>query len=442
MNEVFDLAVIGSGVAGSAVAFKCKKRGLKVAIIEKDAFGGTCPNRGCDPKKILWGASQIAASAKNISHVFDGQIKLDWPQLIKFKKTFTDPVSGKRKKSLEQSGIEVIEGQAQFTGPHTIQVGSRMIKAKKIVIASGSKPRPMGLEGASHIITSDQFLEYESLPPSILFIGGGYISFEFAHIAVNSGVDITILHIDDRPLSMFDKDLVDRVLKISREAGINFIPNAPARAIKKQGNKIIVSTDNQSFECDLAIHGAGRVADIDSLNLEAANVEYGQGIKVNSYMQSISNDHIYAAGDCVESSPPLTPVASMEAGTVVENIIEGNRHAMDYSVIPSVVFTIPPLGSVGLGEEQAKKEGLEFDVAFKDASNWYNNRRLGIKHAAFKVLKEKQTGRLLGVHLLYPHAEDLMDIFSLILRNNLNTQQIKDTVLTYPSNTSDIKYMI
>ncbi|MDZ7839006.1 MAG: FAD-dependent oxidoreductase [Actinomycetota bacterium] len=205
---------------------------------------------------------------------------------------------------------------------------------------------------------------------------------------------------------------------------------------------MIVSTDNQSFECDLAIHGAGRVADIDSLDLEAANVEYGRGIKVNSYMQSISSSHIYAAGDCVESGPPLTPVASMEAAAAAKNIIEGNRHAVDYSVIPSVVFTIPPMASVGLGEEQAKKEGLKFDVEFKDASNWYNNRRLGIKHAAFKVLKEKQTGRLLGVHLLYPHAEDLMDIFSLAIRNNLSTQQIKDTLFTYPSNTSDIKYMI
>ncbi|MDZ7839007.1 MAG: FAD-dependent oxidoreductase [Actinomycetota bacterium] len=234
MNKVFDLAVIGSGVAGSAVAFECKKKGLDVAIIEKNAFGGTCPNRGCDPKKILWGASQIAASAKKMSHVFDGQIKLDWPQLIKFKKTFTDPVSGKRKKSLEQAGIEVIEGQARFTDPHTLQIESRTIEAEKIVIASGAKPRPMDLEGARHIITSEQFLEYESLPPSILFIGGGYISFEFAHIAVNSGVDITILHIDNRPLSMFDQDLVEQMLELTREAGINFIPNAPARALKSR----------------------------------------------------------------------------------------------------------------------------------------------------------------------------------------------------------------
>jgi len=442
MNSLFDVAIIGSGVAATAAAFECSKNGLKVAVIEKDLWGGTCPNKGCDPKKILWGAAQLVRYSHNIDSLFEGRIKTDWSSLIKFKRTFTQPFPAKRKDAFVKAGIEVIEGAAYFSSPHHLQVGSHTLKADKILIATGAKPRPLGIEGQQFAITSEQFLETAELPGSLLFIGGGFISFELAHIAATAGIDITIIHNDYNPLPVFDPDLVEKLLQITKEANIKFIPGSPAKEIKKNGSKTIVVTDKRTCQCDLVVHGAGRIADIDQLRLEQAEVKYGDAIIVNPYMQSISSPHIYAAGDCVQSSPPLTPVASMEGKTAAYNIINGNSKKMDYSVVPSVVFTLPPLASVGLGEERAKQQGWKYETDFTDTSNWYNSRRLGLKHTAIKIIKEANTGKLLGAHVLYPQAEDLINLFSMALKHNLSSGQIKETILTYPSDTSDIKYLI
>ncbi|MGM0366114.1 MAG: dihydrolipoyl dehydrogenase family protein [Actinomycetota bacterium] len=442
MKENYDVAVIGSGVAGSAAAFECRKNKLGVAVIEKWTLGGTCPNRGCDPKKVLWGVSEIARATTNLRDIFKNKSQLNWEELIDFKKTFTDPVPSKRENAFAGAGIDVYKGEAQFRDASHIEVDGNVIGAKKIIVASGAKPKPLNIPGQHLATTSDRFLETRNLPPSILFIGGGYISFEFAHIASVYARDITILHNDDNPLAVFDKDMVDRLLETTREAGINFVANTPAGEIKKEGDKIIVIAGGKRYPCGMAVHGAERIADIDRLNLEAAGVEYGRGIKVNKYMQSISNDNVYAAGDCIESSPPLTPVASVEAKIAAGNIARGNVDTVDYSYVPSVIFTMPPMASIGLKEGQAAGRGLDFKIIEGDSSSWYNSRRLGLKHTAYKVLEEKNTGKILGAHIIYPHADDLINLFSLAMKNGIDFSDIKDTMFSYPSDSSDIKYML
>ncbi|MFO7929160.1 MAG: NAD(P)/FAD-dependent oxidoreductase [Candidatus Humimicrobiaceae bacterium] len=436
----FDVIVIGSGGAGSKIAFTCNSNHMEVAVIDYRPLGGTCANRGCDPKKVLWGAAEPVEISTNLD-TYSQPLKLDWNKLIKFKKTFTDPVPQKREKSFNDAGISIFKGKASFTAQNRLMVNGKELEGKYIVIATGAKPKPLDMPGESLVTTSDEFLETSNLPPEIIFIGGGYISFEFAHIASRAGAKVKILHIDDKPLQIFDQDIVGKLLDITREAGIEFIPNSPAKSFSKDGRNIVVHTENRKYSCGMAVHGAGRIPEIDELNLEKGMVEYGKGIKLNKFLQSISNEAVYAAGDCAQTGPPLTPVAGIEAAAVAENIIKGNRVTLDYSVVPSVVFTIPPLASVGLSEKQAKDKNIDYKANFMDISKWYNSRRLGFRHTAFKVIEEKGTGKIIGAHLIYPQSEDIINLFSLAMKNNMPLENIKETIFSYPSNTSDIKYM-
>ena len=243
-----------------------------------------------------------------------------------------------------------------------------------MLIATGSKPAKMNIPGGEeHIITSDQFLELDELPPNIAFIGGGYISFEFAYIAARAGTKVTILHHGKRPLAKFDPDLVDMLLKRTRELGIDVQLQTEVKAINKTASSTLGNNDNSNLivhtssidgrentiETNMVVHGAGRVPEIEVLNLQAAGIEYDQhgGIKVNEYLQSISNPAVYAAGDAAVASGglPLTPVAGYHGQIVASNLLEGNNHLRPhYRGIPSVVFTIPPLASVSLQEKTVK----------------------------------------------------------------------------------------
>lgn len=201
-----------------------------------------------------------------------------------------------------------------------------------------------------------------------------------------------------------------------------------------------------TVESNMVVHGAGREPNIHGLDLmEAGGVEYtDRGITVNEYLQSVSNPAIYAAGDVAANKGlPLTPVASYDGSIVANNLIKGNTLKSNYIGLPSVVFTIPPLVSVGLQEKEAKDQGLRFRIKHEDSSGWASSRRVGETCAAFKVLVEEDTNRILGAHILGPHAEEVINIFSIAIRLGLTTRDLNDPILyTYPTNSSDILYML
>jgi glutathione reductase (NADPH) len=199
-----------------------------------------------------------------------------------------------------------------------------------------------------------------------------------------------------------------------------------------------------TIDADLVVHGAGRVPDLEDLHLEAAGVEYSRdGVHVNEYLQSVSNPKIYAAGDCAATDgPPLTPVAGYEGRIVAANLLDGNHARPDYAGIPSVVFTIPPLARVGLSEDEARAAGLRFKIRHEDTSSWYSSRRVGEEASAFKVLVEEDTGRLLGAHLLGPHADETINLFALAMRAGLTSDRFKDVIWAYPTHASDTPYMV
>jgi len=341
--------------------------------------------------------------------------------------------------------------------------GNNELEGTHILIATGSKPANLNIPGIENVTTSDQFLEFEgdNLPEKIVFVGGGYISFEFAHIAVRSGCkDVTILHRGKQPLEHFDPDLVKQLVQRSQEIGIDIrLQTAVKRIDFSDDGKLVVhhsSTFNtkedndtsKTMKADMVVHGAGRVPNIEGLDLNMGRIEHtDKGIKVNEFLQSISNPVVYAAGDVAATATsggsPLTPVASYDGNIVANNLLNGNAIKFNYNGLPSVVFTIPPITSVGLQENEAKEQGFHFKANHKITSGWYSSRRVGETCSGFKVLVEEGTNRILGAHLLGPHSEEVINIFSVAIRLGLTSKDLNDPILyAYPTHSSDVVYML
>jgi glutathione reductase (NADPH) len=451
MRSTFDVIVIGSGAAAGVVASRCRSAGWTVAMIDKQPFGGTCALRGCDPKKVLVGAAAATDAARGLSGkgVRPNGLAIDWAELMRFKRTFTDPVPDTRKTSLARAGIQTFDGVARFIGPAILAVGDDQFEATRaIVIATGARPDDLPIDGREHLTTSDRFLELASLPPSIAFVGGGYISFELAHVAARAGARVTILHRGQRPLAQFDPDLVERLVARTRAAGVDVRLGAEVRAIKDVGTLCRVtfheSRGDGVVDADLVVHGAGRVPEIDDLRLSAAGVQFSRaGVHVNEHLQSVSNPMVWAAGDCAATDgPPLTPVAGYEGRIVATNLLEGPHVIADYRAIPSVVFTLPPLAGVGLLEEQAREQRLDFTVNHQDTASWYSSRRVREEFSAFKVLIDKSTDQMVGAHLLGPHADETINLFVLAMRARITATQFKQMMWSYPTHASDTPYMV
>ena len=314
MSRHFDLIVVGAGMAGVAAANKCAAHGWQVAIVDPLPYGGTCALRGCDPKKILRRGAEIIDSASLMrgKGIDDAGLSVNWADLMGHKHGFTDPVPQSMEHGLTGNGVTTMHGRARITRPRQLEIDDVPYGADRFLVATGARPRPLDFPGHEHLIDSTNFLDLEALPPRILFVGGGFISFEFAHIAARAGSSPVIVDRGQRPLKGADPDLV--------------------------------------------VHGAGRVAELAGLGLDAAGVETGEhGIQVAAHLQSTTNPVIWAAGDSADTAGmPLTPVAVSEAKVATSNMIKGTTAAPDYSGIPTAVFTIPELARVGMLESEAR----------------------------------------------------------------------------------------
>lgn len=451
MDQRLDLIVIGSGTAGSTVASTCRSAGWSVAVVDSLPFGGTCALRGCDPKKVLVGAAELLDFSTRLgaTQSVKGTLKIDWPNLINFKRSFTDPVPKQKEQSFEKAGIKSFHGRARFVDAGSIEVAGQRLDARFIVIAAGAKPATLHIPGEEHLITSTQFLELQRLPSEIVFVGGGYIAMEFAHVATRAGSRPAVLHRGERVLEGFDPDLVSKLATHSQELGIALHTRTTVEAIEKSGDGFVVHASERrgkkSFSCHLAVHAAGRVPDIDDLGLEKGNVERAKngGVKVNGFLQSVSNPAVYAGGDAATTDGlPLTPVAGYDGKVIASNLLEGNRLQAEYDAIPTVVFTVPTLASVGLSEDAAKRRGVHFRKNYLDIGGWYSSRRVGERTAAVKMLIDKDSDRILGAHLLGPAAEETINLFVLAMRAGVTAQELKQVLFAYPTHASDVQYMI
>lgn len=449
MEEQFDLIVIGTGSGGSTAAAKCNKAGWKVAVIDSRPFGGTCALRGCDPKKVLVGAADMIEGMERMKGKgIASNATINWPKLMAFKNTFTEPVPDSRVKGLQKAGIDTFHGRASFISEDKIQVGEDLLTGKHILIANGAKPASLPIEGSEHLTFSDEFLELDELPARLIFVGGGYISFEFAHIAARAGAEVHIIHRGKRPLENFEPELVDLLMEKSKEIGIQLHLNTEVKSIEKKGSSFVVTGTNSSeslqLEGELVLHGAGRVPEIDDLQLEKGNVtREKRGVSVNEYLQSTSNPRVYAAGDAATTEGlPLTPIASMESHVVAANLLKGNHRTPNYKVMPTVVFTLPKLASVGMSEEQARQKGYKIKVNQIDTSDWYTYKRTNEKYAMVKVIIDEDSSHLLGAHLISQEADELINHFATAIQFNLTVQDLKQMIYAYPTAASDLGYML
>lgn len=449
MPEQFDVAVIGTGTAGTTVAYDMNAAGKSVAIIDSREYGGTCALRGCVPKKVFTAIGEAADWADRLEGkgLEKGGLKINWSDMQKFKNTFTDPFPANRRKGYEDAGIATFDGTAKFLDDKTLQIGDSTLEADHIIIATGSKPRPLSIPGSEHIITSEEFLNLDDIPQRIAFTGGGYISMEFAHVAALAGADVRVIHRSATPLKPFDSDLVDLLVQSAREKGIQFNLNTEVVGIEKSGGELKVQTEangkEETFAANLVVHGAGRVPQIDDLELESGIVDYGtRGIEVNEYYQSPSNPRVYAAGDAAASGAPLTPVATFEGHAVSANILKGNHESVDYSYVASTAFTLPPIASVGMSQHAAEESGAKVKVSYSETGSWVTSRRVNEQFTGYKVILEEDSGKILGAHLLGPHAGEVINLFGLAIKQGLTGADLKDMIYSYPTSSSDINYMV
>lgn len=450
MNDPYDLVVIGAGMAGVNAANKCGAAGWRVAIVDELPYGGTCALRGCDPKKILRRGAEIIDAARLLEGkgIDPAGLSIHWAGLMAHKSGFTDPVPANMERGLAGHGVDTLHGTASFTGPNTLAVDGSEVRAERFLIAAGARPRPLDLPGAEHLIDSTDFLNLEELPSRVLFVGGGFVSFEFAHIAARAGAAVTVIDRGERPLKGFDPDLVDLLVDRSRAVGIDVRTTTAIRSAEQQssGYTATLSHDGteSTLDVDLVVHGAGRIPALDRLELDAARVDTSpRGVVVQPHLQSPTNPAVWAAGDSADTpGMPLTPVAVFEGKVAASNMLKGTATAPDYDGVATVVYTIPELARVGMLEVDAREAGVDVDVRYHDTSGWYSNYRVGETTAAAKLLVDRDTDTIVGAHMLGPEYGELINFFALAMKVGLTTRQLKSMNASYPSVGSDLGSML
>jgi glutathione reductase (NADPH) len=446
MSQHFDLIVIGAGTAGAGAANKCAAQGWQVAIVDALPYGGTCALRGCDPKKILRRGAEIIDSARLMRGrgIEDAHLSINWPDLMKHKHGFTDPVPQNMEDGLTGNGVTTLHGHARFTGPRQLKIDGAPYEADRFLVATGARPRPLEFPGHEHLIDSTDFLDLDSLPSRILFVGGGFISFEFAHIAARACSSPVIVDRGERPLKNFDPDLVELLVDRGRDVGIDLRRTTSIVDVQPSDGDYQVTLEHagaqETIETDLVVHGAGRVAQLADLGLDAAGVEWGEhGIQVADHLQSTTNQAVWAAGDSADTEGmPLTPVAVSEAKVAASNMLKDITTTPDYAGIPTAVFTIPELTRVGKLESEARADGIDLAVRYSDTSGWYSNYRIGETTAAAKILIDQANDQIVGAHLLGPEYGELVNTLGLAIKLGLTTRQLKSATAAYPTVGSDL----
>ena len=449
----FDLIVLGAGPSGGTVAMTCAKAGKKVALIESREFGGTCALRGCNPKKVFVHAAEVIDAARSgDGKLCDaGLIKINWSQLVKFKETFVENIPKNSREKFDDAGIATYLGSPKFVAENQLEINDEIIEAKKFLLAVGGRPSRLDIPGEEHVTLSDQFMNLEELPPRVAFVGGGYISMEFAHVARRAGSEVTVLDRGERILKQFDTTIVKHVENHAQSIGIDLIKSVKLNAVSKDSSgelQVVFEQDGKihSLDCDLVVHGAGRTPNLDGLNLDSANIAFDakNGIEVDEALRSVSNHRVFAAGDCAATGMPrLTTTAELEGDAIAESMLNSSEKIVpQYGPIAKTVFTVPSIAMVGLTEDTAKKQSLNVRVEYKDLSDSGSLRKVGQAHGAYKILIDKDTDQIVGAHLFGPAASETINVFTVAIAAGMPAQNLKSTLLAFPTFSYMIRSMV
>ncbi|MFC6176357.1 dihydrolipoyl dehydrogenase family protein [Companilactobacillus huachuanensis] len=434
--DKFDTIIIGAGPAGLAAAHNLKGNGQNVAIVENNLWGGTCPNRGCDPKKVLLSGVEARDRVAQLQGKgFDEVPYVNWKELETFKETFTDPVSKGSRDGIVKAGIKAIDGQPKFISRNEIVVnGQDHYQADKFIIATGQRPSYLNIPGKEHLLSSTDFLSLKKMPEDITIIGAGYIAFELATIANATGAKVHIIHHNDHPLKEFNKDYALELVDQLKNKGVDFNFNVDTQEILQQADgQYVIKAADFELTTDLIIGATGRIANTDFLDLEKAGVKYTRhGVKVNSRLQS-TNENIYAIGDVVDTNQPkLTPVGGFEAD-YVSDILTGKTDVdLALPLIPTVVYGSPKLAKVGVQDSD--------NVIDQDVTSWFTYSHTNDSKAKIRIVLNEKS-EIIGATLLSNNADSLINLLTMAIKRQMTHEDVVKEIMAYPTAASDLEYL-
>src|SRR6266568_4833737 len=433
----FALITIGAGSGGVAGSRRAGSYGARVAIVEESRIGGTCVLRGCVPKKLLVYGAQFADAFADAAG-FGWTVvppKFDWPVLIAAKNKELDRLEQIYIDMLKNSGVEIIEGRAVLADPHTVEIGGRHYTADNILIATGGHPTVPDIPGIEHVISSNEALDLPQLPRRIGIVGGGYIAVEFAGIFRGLGAEVVELIRREELLYGFDDDIRSALAQEMRGRGVEIHARTHVTRIEKEPHGYSVyTTMGQEFSADVVMYATGRNPNTKGLGLAEIGVEtVGNGAVTVDEWSCSSVPNIYAVGD-VTDRINLTPVAIAEGRALAETLFNDNPIKMDRENVPTAVFSQPPIGTVGLTEEEARKQyGEDVDVycaRFKPMKNTLSGRD---ERTFMKLVVDGKTDRVLGCHMLGADAPEIVQGLAIAVKCGASKRMFDQTIGIHPS---------
>ena len=445
-NE-FDLIVIGGGSGGIAHARRAAEYGARVAVVEAGRLGGTCVNVGCVPKKVMWYA---AAHAHHFEHAEDYGFQVDvrghdWATIKEKRDAYVERLNGIYARNLDSSGVTAIAGYASFVDEHTVAVGSEQYQADRIVIATGGRPARPDIPGAEHGIDSDGFFELEERPQRVLVAGSGYIAVEIAGVLNALGSDVRLVVRKDSIIREFDTMLGEHLMESMEKDGIEIETRAvPARVEKTGEGHVLHTGDGRSFgPLDSILWAIGRDPNSEGLGLENTGVERdASGFIPTDEWQQTNVEHIFALGD-VTGCAALTPVAIAAGRRLADRLYGGmDGRRLDYNLIPTVIFSHPTIGTVGLSEATARE-------LYGDAVKVYNAGFIPMyyalgakkKRSVMKLVVTGEEERIVGCHIFGDGADEMLQGFAVAIRMGATKSDFDDTVAIHPTNAEELVTM-
>jgi glutathione reductase (NADPH) len=442
----YDLFVIGAGSGGVRASRVAAAHGAKVAVAEEFRVGGTCVIRGCVPKKLLVYGAHFAEDLTDARR-FGWKVPscdFDWPTLRDNVLAEVKRIEGAYGTTLASNGVETIYGRAIVTGPNSVRVGQTDYTAGKILIATGATPDLPDFPGIEYAITSNEVFDLPALPKRIIIAGGGYIANEFAGIFHELGTHVTLVNRTDVILRQYEQQIRERLLAISMAKGIEFKFHVVIERIERQEDgtlRMVFEGDTAPIEADMVLCATGRRPNTTGLGLETAGIHLDKSgaIPVDSDSKTVC-DSIYAVGD-VTNRMQLTPVAIREGQAFADTIFGNKPWRVDYSCIPSAVFSHPPMAGVGLTEEQARMtlgSCKTFTADFRAMKNVLAGRD---ERALYKMVVHPETDVVLGIHMIGPDAPEILQAAAIAVKAKLTKQQFDETVALHPSMAEELVLM-
>jgi glutathione reductase (NADPH) len=432
----YDLFTIGAGSGGVRASRVAASYGARVAIAEKSKLGGTCVNVGCIPKKLLVYASRFREDFEDADGFgwTVGERRVNWQRLIANKDREIDRLNRVYQDVLENAGVEIITGHACILDPHTVEVQQKRYTAKYILVATGGRPTIPAIPGSGHAITSNEAFYLSRLPESIIIVGGGYVGVEFAGIFHGLGTEVTLVHRRSLLLTGFDRDVRETLATEMRKKGIELRFNAQIESVEKKRNGIKATfSGGLCLEAEKVMLATGRAPNVEGLGLEKGGVKLDKkgAIVVDEYSCTTAPS-IYAVGDCTDRRN-LTPVAIAEGRAVAETLFNSNPVKMDYTKVPSAVFSQPNVATVGLTEEEARERNLPIDV-YRTVFRPLKHTLTGLAELTMmKIVVDRMTDRVLGCHMVGPEAGEIIQGLAVALNCGATKAQFDATIGIHPT---------